>query len=104
MGAATAACAFPSVTVVFGLLGSTTSVTCMISYPALMLQARAAAIEALEESRGRPLGDDEEFLEIRFYTPKTPAALRALAWVLHAISIVLIVLGTSAYVYSTWLL
>ena len=29
MGAATMACAFPSVTVVFGLLGSTTSVTCM---------------------------------------------------------------------------
>jgi hypothetical protein len=102
MGAATLACAFPSVTVVFGLLGSTTSVTCMIFYPALMLQARAAATEAFEKSRGRLLGDDEELLDIRFFTPKSPAALRALAWALHALSLVLILLGTSAYVFTTW--
>ena len=100
LGAAATACLFPSVTVAFGLLGATTSVTLMISYPAFMLTARAA-----DQERAATAGvDDSAFMELRFGTPRSPSGLRALAWALHALSAVLIILGTSTYVYTTWIM
>ena len=114
MGAATAACAFPSVTVVFGLLGATLGITCMIGYPALFLLARADAIDAAAQGRlldgadeeaeagDKAAGADSEPLV--FWSPRTPFWLRVHGYTLLGLSAVLIVLGTTAYVYeTTWL-
>ena len=91
LGAAAIACFLPSINVVFGLLGATLGVTCMITYPALILHARAIALE----NGGPPL-------EVRFFTPTSATGLRAHAYALYALSFALIVLGTSAYIYQTW--
>jgi amino acid permease len=131
MGAATAACAFPSVTVVFGLLGATLGVTCMISYPALFLLARADALDA-EAAVARGDSDAGALLvngdgvdggggggagagasgggaaasnapPLNFWSPRSPFWLRVHGYAMLVLSAVLIVLGTSAYVYETWL-
>ena len=114
MGAATLACAFPSVTVVFGLLGATLGVTCMISYPALFLLARADALDAADAAASAaPLlavndagGDDSAPASqppLNFWSPRSAFWLRVHGHAMLALSAVLIVLGTSAYVYETWL-
>ena len=126
MGAATLACAFPSVTVVFGLLGATLGVTCMVSYPAFMLLARADALDAAAAAaaggqlQAEPLlavhnnagvsdahdasgGGSTPAQPLNFWSPRSAFWLRVHGYAMLALSVVLIVLGTSAYVYETWL-
>jgi len=110
MGAATAACAFPSVTVVFGLLGATLGVTCMISYPALFLLARADELDAAARGKDALLLaiNDAAVVAVaepllNFWSPRTPFWLRVHGYAMLALSAVLIVLGTSAYIYETWI-
>ena len=95
LGAATVAVFFPQINVVFGLLGATLGVTCMILYPALFLLAKAAAVERGEGGWAAADGPS--------YTPASPFWLRVQGRALVALSAALIVLGTGNFVWSTWL-
>ena len=95
LGAATVAVFFPQINVVFGLLGATLGVTCMILYPALFLLAKAAQVE--RGTGGWAAADGPS------YTPAAPFWLRAQGRALVALSAALIALGTGNFVASTWL-
>ena len=129
LGAAVVALAFPSVNVVFGLLGATLSVTCVFTYPALFLLARAAELERGAGgggrgdgggggsgggggdgdgggggSDGRGGGSDSqgEYGGSRWlgYISTSPTVLRAQGWALLLLSAVLIVGGTGVNVWE----
>jgi hypothetical protein len=101
VGAATLASALPSVITVFGLFGATTGVTCVVSYPALLLSARAD--EAERRGLDGALGEEEKD-SLRFWvSPRTPFWMRVHARCLHFIAACLIALGLAAYVNDTFI-
>jgi amino acid permease len=95
LGTAAVAVFFPQVNVVFGLLGATLGVTCMVLYPALFLLAKAAEVEGGRGGWGGPGSIT--------YTPASPYWLRLQGRALVALSVALIVLGTGNFVWATWL-
>ena len=103
IGAGLVAIAFPQVNVVFGLLGATLGVTCMWFYPALFLLVRAREVEALAAADApRSQEDAAATRPTPQYTPSSPFWLRAQAACLLVLSAAVVVLGTSVYVWNTW--
>ena len=98
----------------------------MVSYPAFMLLARADALDAAAAAaaggqlQAEPLlavhnnagvsdahdtsgGGSTPAQPLNFWSPRSAFWLRVHGYAMLALSVVLIVLGTSAYVYETWL-
>lgn len=95
---------FPKINVLFGLLGATLGVTCLMTYPAFFLLAKAAAVDSELGGTGTVVrhaaaarGEDAPR-----YTPSSALCLRIHGWALIALSGVCIVLGTGVYVWTTW--
>ena len=121
---------FPQVNLVFGLLGSTLSVTCVFGYPALMLLRRAEEVErgdAGGEARlglllnSSPLLAEQELQgggkgaegggqggqgghgEWLGYIPSDPFWLRVQGWGLLGISVLVAVTCTAEYIAQSFL-
>lgn len=106
LGGAGLALALPQLTVVFGLLGATISVSQIYLFPALMLLALAARRDAgllQPDSNHSADGAGSSSEPLPSYVPMSSMWLRLQGWLLIAVAAFICIVGTATNVYSNFI-
>lgn len=87
--------------VVFGLLGATISTAQIYLIPAFILRARATELEMDRNPFANAEDGTRPFLDR--ILPTSPALLRAIAFALICVALLVGILGTTSDIFSTWI-